>query len=104
MAFLPSTVRAGDEPATLKDELIYASAAALARAIRAKKVSSEEVINAYLRRIEAVNPKLNAVVQLTAEAARAQARETDKAFARGGAKGRCTAYPLRSRICLRRQA
>lgn len=76
------------------DELIYASATALAKAIRAKEVSAEEVVNAYLQRIEAVNPKLNAVVQLTAEAARAQAREADAALARGESKGPLHGVPM----------
>jgi len=76
------------------DKLIYASATALARAIRAKEVSSEEVVNAYLQRIEEVNPKLNAVVQLTADAARAQAREADAALARGHVKGLLHGVPV----------
>lgn len=69
------------------EDLIYASATVLARAIRDKEVSSEELVNAYLQRIEAVNPTLNAVVQLTAEAAREQARDADAALARGEVKG-----------------
>ncbi len=56
------------------DELIYASATALAEAIRTKQVSSEEVVDAYLQRIEEVNPKLNAVVQLS-QTGRAEARD-----------------------------
>jgi len=56
------------------DELIYASATALAEAIRTKQVSSEEVVDAYLQRIEEVNPKLNAVVQLP-QTGRAEARD-----------------------------
>jgi len=68
------------------DQLLYASATALAQHIRAKDVSSEEVVNAYLQRIEAVNPQLNAVVQLTADTARIQAREADAALARGKIK------------------
>jgi len=75
-------------------KLIYASATALARAIRAKEVSSEEVVDAYLQRIEEVNPKLNAVVQLTADAARAQAREADAALARGHIKGPLHGVPI----------
>ena len=43
-------------------ELIYASATALARAIRDREVSSTEVVEAHLQRIETVNPKLNAIV------------------------------------------
>jgi amidase len=81
----------GDED---MDELIYASATELARAIRTKEVSSEEVVNAYLERIEKVNPKLNAVVQLTADAARAQAREADAALARGRIKGPLHGVPI----------
>ena len=44
------------------DELIYASATWLAQAIRDKEVSSQEVVEVYLRRIGEVNPKLNAVL------------------------------------------
>lgn len=76
------------------DELIYASATTLGKAIRAKKVSSEEVVKAYLKRIEAVNPKLNAVVQLTAEAALAEAHAADAALARGDVKGPLHGVPM----------
>jgi Asp-tRNA(Asn)/Glu-tRNA(Gln) amidotransferase A subunit family amidase len=50
-------------------EVIYASATTLARRIRDREVSSVEVVQAHLRRIEQVNPRLNAVVQLAAEQA-----------------------------------
>ncbi len=76
------------------DELIYASATELARAIRAKEVSSEEVVDAHLQRIEDVNSKLNAVVQLAADVARAQAREADAALAQGHAKGPLQGVPI----------
>ena len=75
-------------------ELIYASATALAQAIRDKEVSSEEVVEAYLQRIEEVNPTLNAVVQLRAEAARAEARKADAALARSEIKGPLHGVPL----------
>jgi amidase len=76
------------------DELIYASAARLANAIRTKQVSSYETVTAYLERIEAVNPKLNAVVQLTAETALEQARQADAGLARGEVKGPLHGLPL----------
>ncbi|MEW6107452.1 MAG: amidase [Bacillota bacterium] len=76
------------------DELIYASATALAKAIRTREVSSVEVIEAYLQRIEAVNPQLNAVVQLTADTARAEARVADAALARGEIKGPLHGVPV----------
>jgi amidase len=69
------------------DELVYTSATSLAQAIRDKRVSSQEVVEAYIHRIEAVNPQLNAVVQLTADTALTQAREADAALARGEIKG-----------------
>ncbi len=44
------------------DELIYASAEELAEEIQDQEVSSEEVVEAHPRRIEAVNHHTNAVV------------------------------------------
>ena len=76
------------------DDLIYASAAALARNIRDKKVSALEVVDAHLRRIEEVNPRLNAVVQLAADRARAEARESDEALAGGEVKGPLHGVPI----------
>jgi amidase len=66
----------------------------LARAIREREVSAEEVVNATLERIEAVNPLLNAVVQLRADAARQEAREMDAALARGENKGPLHGIPV----------
>lgn len=76
------------------DDLIHASATALARAIREREVSSREVIEAHLRRIEAVNPLLNAVVQLTAERALERARESDEGLARGETWGPLHGVPF----------
>jgi amidase len=76
------------------DELIYASAAALARAIRTKEVSSQEVVDAYLERIKTVNPQLNAVVQVGADAARDQAHAADAALARGEVNGPLHGVPM----------
>lgn len=82
------------------DKLIYASATELAAVIRAKQVSSEEVVDAYLRRIEAVNPRFKAVVQLAADSARIQAREADAALARGEIKGPLHGVPFTAKdVC-----
>jgi len=78
----------------LTDELIYTSATALAQAIRERKLSSEEVVAAYLDRIEAVNPSLNAVVHLAAETALAQAKASDAALARGELNGPLHGVPV----------
>lgn len=76
------------------DQLMYASATTLAKAIRTKEVSSKEVVDAYLQRIEAINPKLNAVVQLAVDTARAQARQADAALARGDTTGPLHGVPM----------
>src|SRR5262249_49238378 len=76
------------------EEVILASATELTRAIQAKQVSSEEVIKAHLQHLEALNPKINAIVQLTADAALAQAREADAALARGKCKGPLHGVPF----------
>lgn len=77
-----------------KEDLIFMSAAALAEAIRAKRVSSEEVVRAHIERIQEVNPKINAVVQLVADNALKQAREADAALARGEIKGPLHGVPV----------
>ena len=76
------------------NEVIYASARTMARMIREKELSSVELIDAQLDRIEAVNPKLNAVVQVAGDAARAEARKADEALARGENKGPLHGVPM----------
>ncbi|WP_410509813.1 amidase [Methanosarcina hadiensis] len=76
------------------DKIIYASANSLAQAIRTKEISSEEVVEAYLQRIEEVNPELNAIVQLQASEAREQARKADADLARGDIKGPLHGVPF----------
>ena len=65
------------------DDITYASAKSIAQAIRDKEVSAVEVVEAHLRRIDEVNPKLNAVVHLAADRALSEARNADAATARG---------------------
>ncbi len=76
------------------DDIICSSATKLAKAIRAKEVSSEEVVNAYLQRIEEINPELNAIVYLQANEARSLARKADAALARGDIKGPLHGVPI----------
>jgi amidase len=76
------------------ETITHASATSLARGIRTKQYSSEEVLRAYLQRIEQVNPHINAVVQLPAEAALAEARAKDAALARGEATGPLHGVPF----------
>ncbi len=64
-------------------DLIYLAAGELARLIRDKKVSSEEVVRAHLKRIESVNPRINAVCQLNSAGALEAAKNADASLARG---------------------
>ncbi len=59
------------------------SATELAAAIRSRQVSSREVVEAHLRRIEAVNGSVNAVVVVLAEQALDAAERADRAVGRG---------------------
>lgn len=76
------------------DDLTRSSATSLAKMIRDREVSSVAVVEAHLRRIEAVNPTINAVVWLTADAALAGARAADAALARGEAVGPLHGVPV----------
>ena len=59
------------------------SALELADAIRSRQTSSQEVIEAQLRRIEAVNPSINAVTVVLGEQAFDAAKAADRAVAGG---------------------
>ncbi len=76
------------------DNLIYRSAKTLAEAIRDKEVSSLDVVTACIARIEAVNPKINAVVQRTFEDAIDQAQRADDALVRGVVSGPLHGVPM----------
>jgi amidase len=75
-------------------ELWRLSAGELARRIAAKEVTSTEVIEAHLARIEAVNPKLNAIVRLLADEARREAAAADRRVVAGGPLGPLHGVPL----------
>src|SRR3954464_11289176 len=59
-------------------ELCYTSAKKLARMIRTHKVSATEVMRAFIARIEAVNPKVNAIVTFLPEQALKRAKALDR--------------------------
>jgi len=66
----------------MADELCWMTAEQLAAEIRTRAVSPVEVVEAMLARIEQLNPQLNAIVTLTADNARAQARAAEAAVVR----------------------
>jgi amidase len=65
-------------------ELWRLGATELAEAIRSKQITSQEVIEAHLQRIEAVNPSVNAVTVVLGEQALEAAKAADRAVVGGG--------------------
>lgn len=75
-------------------ELCFMTATELAARIRAREISVVEVVRAHLAQIERVNPRVNAIVTLTAERALDDARARDAALARGEAAGPLCGLPV----------
>jgi amidase len=82
------------KPKVPPHDIASMSATRLATAIRRREVSCVEVVDAYLRRIEALNPSLNALVQLNADSARASAIAADRALTHRGHVGPLHGVPI----------
>src|SRR5882757_5491024 len=74
-------------------DLTYADVTELAELIRSRQVSSAEVVRAHLERIEAINPKLNAIVTL-ADGALDAAKAADEVLASGAEVGPLHGVPF----------
>ena len=66
----------------------------LAAALRARKISVHGLIEESLRKIARWNPQLNAFITVTADAARARAKELDDELARGLDRGALHGIPV----------
>lgn len=75
-------------------ELLDRSAAAIARAIAAREVSPVEVLDAHARRIEVLNPELNAIVLPRLDEAREEAKAAEEAVGRGDELGPLHGVPF----------
>lgn len=75
-------------------ELWTCSAAELARKVRSREVSSREIVEGHLERIEAVNPKVNAIVETLAGSALESADLADRAVAAGDRLGPLHGVPV----------
>jgi amidase len=76
------------------DELAFYPATKLAQMIRTGEVSSSELLELYLARIERLNSRINAVVTLDAERARRQARQADALRSKGESLGPLHGVPI----------
>ncbi len=78
----------------------YGTLAEITRNIRSKNVSPVEIVELHLKRIETLQPKLNAFVQLDAEGARQQARAAESLVLRGAQLGPLHGVPLSIKSCI----
>ena len=76
------------------NDFCFRSACEIARAVRKREISALGVVELHLRRIEEVNPDLNAVVTLSAERAMDEARAADTRQATGGSLGALHGVPV----------
>src|SRR5947209_9453978 len=82
------------------DTLCELSATEMARHVASGDISAHELVEAHIARIEAVNPKLNAVVVKRYDAARAEARDIDRCRAAGGKLPPLAGVPITIKECL----
>ena len=75
-------------------DMPFRSATALAAEIKRKTISASELLELFLKRVEAYNPALNAIVAMNLPEARARARAADEALARGEDWGPLHGVPM----------
>ncbi len=80
-------------------ELGFRSASDLVRALRRREISSRELLDHYLARVERWNPTLRAVVTLDSERARQRAAQADAARSRGEDLGPLHGLPISVKDC-----
>lgn len=87
---MPAGIRRHGESA----ELAFLSIEEAARLVREKKISPVELVGASLRRIEKLNPSLNAFITVLADRARREARKAEREISRGGWLGPLHGIPI----------
>ena len=75
-------------------DLAYTPAWQLRQLMDSRQVSPVELVEIYLRRIESLNPKLNAFLTVTAEEALAEARGAEQKITRGEGGGPLFGIPV----------
>jgi amidase len=75
-------------------EILRCSGTRQAHIVRAREISSHELVEAHLERIAEVNPSLNAAVEVFAESALAQAEAADRALSQGVTLGPLHGVPF----------
>jgi amidase len=75
-------------------EILEWNAAGTTAAIAAREISSREVVEAHFARLDEVNPRINAVVEVLREEALAAAGSVDASLARGEVLGPLAGAPI----------
>jgi amidase len=88
------------KPQERSQSVVFASASELMGALARRQLSSRELLETYLRRIERLNSSLNAIVTVDAERALADADAADRARARGQSLGPLHGLPMTVKDCL----
>jgi amidase len=90
----PVSSQPAKAPSPSDAPLVRKTACELVKLIASRTVSPLEVLDAYLGAIEALNPKINAIVTLAAEQAREQAKRAEAAVMRGETLGLLHGLPV----------
>ena len=75
-------------------ELVFSSALEQAEMLERREVSSVELVECYLERIERLNPRLDSYITVASDHARAAARDADVRRAAGGEVPRFLGVPI----------
>lgn len=77
-----------------ESELAFLSIEQAARLLRRREISSVELVDAALARIERWSPELNVFLTILADQARSQAKRAERELRRGGARGPLHGVPV----------
>lgn len=75
-------------------DIVFTPALELSEAVRKKRISSTEIANAFLHRIEEMNPEINAYVYCNADAVRMRAIELESSAMKGEFHGPLHGVPF----------
>src|SRR5262245_31710624 len=81
------------------EELAFCTASTLVEALRRREISSRDLLEVYLERVERLDAPINSVVTLDVDGARAAAAAADEAFARGDGLGPLHGLPMTIKDC-----
>lgn len=76
------------------DELAYADATDLVQRIKSKQISSVQLLEHFIQRMEKYNPEINAIIVTQLDKARQRAKAADEALARGEDWGPLHGLPM----------